>query len=65
MSSSVWEVWGWVVEEVAPDVLANLDENEPISAPIKFGLAVPGPDAADPSRERVWLSCVTSRDPLF
>jgi hypothetical protein len=37
MSSSVCETWGWVVEEVAPDVLVTLDENAPISAPIKLG----------------------------
>ena len=37
MSSSVWEICGWVVEEVAPDVLVTLDGNEPISAPIKLG----------------------------
>ena len=35
MSSSVCEVWGWVEEEVAPGVA--LDENEPISAPIRLG----------------------------
>ncbi len=37
MSSSVCEICGWVVEEVAPDVLVFLDEYEPISAPIKLG----------------------------
>jgi hypothetical protein len=37
MSSSVCEICGWVVEEVAPDVLVTLDGNEPISAPIKLG----------------------------
>ena len=35
MSSSVCEVWGWVEEEVAPGVA--LDENDPISAPIRLG----------------------------
>ena len=42
MSSSVWEVCGWVTEEVAPadGVVETLDENEPISAPIKLGRAV-------------------------
>lgn len=66
MSSSVCETWGWVVEEVAPDVLVTLDENAPISAPIKLGRWLLCADAAAaPSRERVSLSWVTSIDRLF
>lgn len=42
-----------MTEEVAPadGVVETLDENEPISAPIKLGRAVPGPGGCAPSLE--------------
>lgn len=65
MSSSVFEVCGWEEEEDAPDVLVILDENEPISAPIKGRWAL-CPDAAAADEENRELdSRLTSRDRLF